>query len=137
MVGDEARTLENASGYRDGGTAGADHFRQKLLGKVKSGLTDAVRHHEEPTREALLHFVEAVAGGDLAGKERVVLNRGQDDLADGLLGEELLFEALELEPEGGRGDLHEAVIETRCGTEEMESLGGSFTADQAGFDSIP
>ena len=78
LVLDEAGALQHAGGEGDGGSLRAEHLGEKFLGQLEDVVLDAFLHHEEPSRQTSLCFVEFVAGGDLAHGHALLLYELED-----------------------------------------------------------
>jgi len=76
---------------------------------VEGGLPDSIGDHEKPTRQALLDFMQTIAGGNLSDEQGGVLDVLKDDLPERLLRKELVLKTPYIDPQGGSGYLHEAL----------------------------
>src|SRR5271170_7585394 len=65
IVGYESGFLQNAGGHGDAGAASAEHVREKFLRQGHDVSAEAVLAHQQPARQALVHFMHAIAGGDM------------------------------------------------------------------------
>ena len=65
--------LQGPGGNGHGAALDAEHVGKKLVGQVKAVAVGAVVAHQQPARQACLHFMEAVAGGGLRqlGKQHI------------------------------------------------------------------
>ena len=136
VVVDKTAAAEGTGREGDGRATRADHLGEELLGELKLWGADAIGDHEKPACGAFLDVVEAIAGGDLPQKQGGVLNVLENDPENGLLHEELLLKALEVDAEGGSGNLDEAVVRAVRGTEEKERFRDAFAADEGDFNAI-
>jgi len=131
LVGDDAGFLESAGGCGDAGAADAEHFGEKLLGEVEVLAFDAVLDHEEPAGEAVLDFVEAVAGGELTQDKAVALDELENAPKDGAGFEELLLQVGVAHTEGGAFDLNERGGGRGHGAKEVDALDHALATDEA------
>src|SRR6266852_2540735 len=60
-VGDELAGLQGARRFRDAHAPHAQHEGEELVSHRKGRRVRAIRGHQQPTRHALLHEVEAIA----------------------------------------------------------------------------
>ena len=65
QVFDQSRAFEHSRGQAYAGAARAQHLSKEFVGKGKNLRVDAILAHEEPAHQALLGFMQAVAGREL------------------------------------------------------------------------
>ena len=88
---DDSGFLEDASGHGYTRAPGPQHAREQIMGEWQDFHTNPVLSHQEPARQALVHFVQTVAGSDLLGLQRLQIGKaGQQPLPHGKFWQELV-----------------------------------------------
>lgn len=126
--------LKDAGGQSDTGTIRAEHGGEKIVRKWEAAGADAVVGHEEPARESLLHFVEAIAGGglrDLHTLEDGVAVEAHLKLGSGLEGG---LKGLSSDAEAVALDLYDDAKRASVQTDGEGSANSAFATYDAGLD---
>ncbi len=66
-VRDEPGFLQHACRHGHARAPGSQHLRQQVLGQGDGIRSDAFGAHQQPSRQSLFHFMQAIAGCDLRG----------------------------------------------------------------------
>jgi hypothetical protein len=64
-VGDDSSSLQYPRCDRHAGAASPQHLGQKFLRQWKRVRPYAVRAHQQPSRQSLIHLMQPIAGGNL------------------------------------------------------------------------
>ena len=90
--------LQYAQNQGHGGSASSQHIRYKLMRDADGGLTDAVGHHQEPSRKPLLNLMQAITRHQLRKYECLVLHMPQQKLLQIRILIEIVPQSLEADP---------------------------------------
>ncbi len=82
VVLDEAAALQSAGDHGHGGPARSQHHGQEVLRESEFFCLRAILRHEQPAREPLFRFMQAVATGDLCQGDPLVLNELKNPRVD-------------------------------------------------------
>src|SRR3974390_2379861 len=132
-LADEAFALQQTCGGRDRGSPRSQHHREEFLGQVKRVAFDSITNHQEPARQSLFGFVQAVTGGKLAKDSSLALHALQNAFVQLLVFVELLLQFLEGHSQSSAFDLHKAARWNARVPQKMEALHYALLAPDAHF----
>ncbi len=136
IVGDEAGLLQDAGGDGDAGAPSAEHVREKFLSERHDVSAESILTHQEPTREAFVHFVQAIAGGDVRGLHSQGLRVTVQTFFERRRVRQDFFEVCRGHLISAACDLHDDLRRTGAESHDQREADESLLARQADFDAF-